>query len=152
MEESFGKKMPTLKEDTLRVVRMDPYFYPAYLFSAGILTWFRNVGRPGEALEILEEGIRNNPTYWTFRTYAGAILYTQKKDFSRTAYLLEDAVRQENCPALVKAILANIHKSLNNYPRALEIWQSILDDPSAADYHLRARHQIREIERRLRGY
>jgi hypothetical protein len=147
LEENTRRTFPTLKDDTLRIVRIDPFFRRAYLFSAGILAWFPSANRPEEALEILREGIRNNPDVWVFRSAVGAIVYKRKEDFGKAASLLEDAVRQPDCPALIKSILANIYKELRNYRRSLEIWNAILDDPSAQDYHARARGEIRELEK-----
>jgi tetratricopeptide (TPR) repeat protein len=144
--EDAQKPLPTLKEDTLRVVRIDPYFHRAYLFGAVILAWFKSVDRPEEALEILQEGIRNNPNYWVFRSTVGAIVYKKKEDFPQVAHLLEDAVSQPDCPGLIKAILANTYKSMGQYRKALEVWGVVLDDPDNADYHARARNQIRELE------
>jgi len=146
LEENAQGTFLTLKKDTLRVTRIDPYFREAYLFSAGILAWFQHVNRPEEALDILREGIRNNPNDWVFRSYVGAIVYKRKEDFGKVASLLEDAVRQPDCPGLVKAILANTYKKTGQYRKALNLWESILDDPRNSDYHARAREQIRELE------
>ena len=149
-ERSFGRGYaevaPHAEKDTLRVVRIDPYFHRAYLFGAGILAWFKSVDRPEEALLILQEGIRNDPHYWVFRSYAGAIVYQKKEDFGKVASLLEGAVSQPDCPGLVKAILANTYKSMGQYRKSLEVWEVVLGDPDNSDYHARARSQIRELE------
>ena len=144
--ENMVRDMPTLKDDVLRIVRIDPYFRRAYMFGAGILAWFPSVNRPEEALEILAEGIQNNPSYWILRSYAGAIVYRKKADFVKVADLLEQAAQQPDCPGLVKAILANTYKAIGRYQDAVRVWEQVLDDPDNADYHARAEEQIRAIE------
>ena len=149
LEEDPQKTFPFLKQDVSRIVRIDPRFHRAYLYGAGILAWFKSVNRPQEALEILEEGIRNNPNYWMFRNYVGAIIYKRKEDFPKAAALLEDAVRQPDCPGITKAILANIYKGMGEYRKAIRTWEAVLEDPQNSDYHPRARSQIAELERLL---
>jgi tetratricopeptide (TPR) repeat protein len=108
------------------------------------------LNRPEEALEILQEGIAANPTYWRFRLYVGAIVHKQRGRFDDMIRLLEDAVLYPDCPTLVKSVLANIYKERKNYKRALEIWIGILEgrerDPW---YREQAQKQIAELRQKL---
>ncbi|MDI6757257.1 MAG: hypothetical protein QME32_04465, partial [Endomicrobiia bacterium] len=84
---------------TLRVVRLDPHFKYAYLFSGGALAW--NYGRTDEALAILREGIQNNPDYWQFHLYISAILYKQDLKNDEMLSLLEMAIKEKDAPNMV---------------------------------------------------
>jgi tetratricopeptide (TPR) repeat protein len=138
-----------LKYLALRVIRMDPYFYEAYLFSSGILAWFPEVNRPDEAIEILQEGIRNNPKYWPFHLYLSAIVYKKAGKYGEMAALLEEAIQYPDCPLLIKAILANYYKAQKEYDKAMAIWESVLscDDPG---YKTRAGKEISRLKELLR--
>jgi len=149
LDEDPTRNVGSLKDDTLRVVRIDPSFYRAYLFGSATLAWIRTIDRPQEALEVLKEGLTYNPHYWLFGNYALAIIYHQKKDLVGVIRLLENAVRQPDCPGLTKAILANTYKENGEYQKAIEIWTDVLNDPDNSNYHARARNQIRELSRLL---
>ena len=144
------KKLGKLKTMTERVVRIDPYFHEAYLFSAGILAWFKSVDRPEEAVELLEEGISNNPRYWQFRIYLAAIMYKNKGDYGRMLSKLEEAVSYPDCPNIIKTILANYYKMQEEYGKALAVWKSVLDSGDTS-YLFRAEEQVFELERLITG-
>lgn len=141
-----GSPYEELMPRTLRVVRLDPHFTRAYVYGAGILAWFKGVERPREALALLEEGIRANPDYGPLKAYAAAILYKTQDRPERMIATLEEAAGHPDCPLVVKAILANLHKSRGDYGRAARIWALVLADPGAASEHARAREQIRRLQ------
>jgi len=145
-----SRTLDLLKDLTLRVVRIDPYFYEAYLFSSGILAWFKNINRPDEAIEILQEGIKNNPRYWPFRLYLAAIVYKKAEEYGKMAFSLEEAIRYPDCPQLIKAILANYYKEQKEYAKAITVWESVLASDDSG-YQNRAEEQISMLEELLRN-
>ena len=139
---------PALKLMVLRVVRLDPYFHFAYLYGAGSLAF--NLNRYDEAIELLSEGIKYNPTVWKLRLYVAAVVWKKKGAYDRLIPLLEEAIRYPDCPNLVKSCLANIYKARKNYARALQIWLDILESPNVdATYRNQAREQIEELRGKL---
>jgi tetratricopeptide (TPR) repeat protein len=131
-----------LKNETLRIARIDPYFHKAYLFGASTLAWIRTINRPAEALEVLQEGIKYNPQYWQFRMYVAGIGYKMTNQFEKMVVMLEDAVSQPDCPTPVKSVLANAYKQQGRYAEAIEVWEIVLESPLSRDYHARARKEI----------
>ncbi len=144
--EELGRTYPQLKNDVLRVTRIDPYFHKAYLFGAATLAFLRGTNRPGEALEVLQEGIRYNPTYWQFRMYVAGIGYKLTNQFDRMVGMLEDAIQQPDCPTTVKSVLANAYKQQHRYSEAINIWNIVLASPQGRDYYDRARKEIPLLE------
>ena len=139
---------PALKTLVQRVIRLDPYFHSAYLYGAGSLAF--NLNRYEEALEILEEGIRHNPTYWRFRLYVAAILWKQKGRSDKMIPLLEKALLYPDCPTLVKSCLANIYKARKNYARALDIWLNVLEQRNLDEtYFHQATMQVKDLREKL---
>jgi tetratricopeptide (TPR) repeat protein len=150
-----GGVYPELLAYCDRVVSLDPFFDHVYLYGAGALAW--NLNRPQEALDLLARGIRTMERYranmtsdvhqpfWQLHLYASAIVYRQSGQFDRMIAQLEVAVRQPDCPAMVKAILANIYQKEGKYAPALALWISVYDsgDPS---YRARALEKVAELK------
>jgi hypothetical protein len=136
-----------LESMTLRVTRIDPYFRHAYLYSGSMLAFFRNINRPQEALDVLFEGIKNNPEYWPLRTTAAAIGFQKADQFDRMALALEASIQYPDCPSLVKSILANGYKAHHRPRDAIRIWENVLSNPKDELYHAKAEQEIKGLEK-----
>jgi tetratricopeptide (TPR) repeat protein len=147
--EETTQAYPYLKQDTLRVTRIDPYYHGAYLFGAATLAYLQTTNRPAEALEILQEGIHYNPEYWPFQKFVTGIGYKQANQFEKMVEMLEDSVRHAECPTMVKAILANAYKLHKRYAEAIVLWETILADKNGREYHDRARQEISRLQKLL---
>jgi len=145
LNDSEGMLYGLFKQHALRVIRIDPYNRPAYLFSAGILAWFRPINRPREAIDVLREGLRYDPTYWQYTLYIGAIAYTREGNIQKMMDMMVLAITHPDCPAHVKQLVANVSKKHGYYDKAISIWKNVLDSDSI-DYWDRARREIQEIE------
>lgn len=145
----FGAgKYFALKKMVLRVTRLDPSFVYAYLYGAGAMGW--NLDRPEEAMEILQEGIRYNPTYWKFRLYVGALVYKKKGEFDNMIGLLEDAVRYPDCPTMIKSILGTLYEERGKYPQALKLWIDIFESSEKdMTYKQKAERHIDLLRKKL---
>jgi len=141
----------------LRVARLDPFFSHVYLYGAGALAWNQN--RPDEAIKLLEDGISSIEKYspsiskdihqpfWQYHLYLSAIIYSKSGKYNEMTALLETAVRQPECPNMVKAILANIYQK-NGKPRdALRLWIEIYDskDPTYLNRSLSKISELRAL-------
>lgn len=141
-----GRVFDRMKDMSLRVVRLDPSFRRAYLYGAGILAWFRNVDRPDEAVELLREGMKNDPGERAYSVFVAAIAFQQKGDVDKTVALLESTLSDPHSPIETRAILANLYKTRGEYAKALAVWDAILDDDDARREWPRARVQAAEIK------
>ncbi len=118
-----------------RIVYFDPFASYAYLTGSAGLAW--NLGRPEEALQLLEYGIKVTDEYgagmtsdarqpfWQYHLYISAIIYKQKGDFSNMIQMLMTAARQPNCPNMLKAVLANVLESTGDYKGSVKLWLEI---------------------------
>lgn len=127
-----AQKYKDLYKYTLRVVRLNPRFRYAYLFSAGALAW--NYERPDEAMELLKEGIKNNPDYWQFHLYVSAILYKKHLMHKEMLAMLEKAIKQKDAPNMVKSIVANLYEKEKRPADALKIWLDIAESKDPMYY------------------
>jgi tetratricopeptide (TPR) repeat protein len=130
------------------VVRLDPYFYYAYLYGGGSLAF--NLRRYDEAIELLREGIKNNPKFWKFRLYIAAIVYTRTKEYGKVVPLLEEAIRYTDCPEVVKLFLASIYKAKGEHERAIAIWENILATSRSELARGIAESRLQEMEKEFK--
>jgi tetratricopeptide (TPR) repeat protein len=135
-----------IKTLTLRVVRLDPSFHRAYLFGASILAWFPSVDRPDEAVEVLQEAMREDPGQALYPVYIAAIAYKRRGEADQMLAILEPTMDDPRSPIEMKAIVANLYKSRGEYEKALALWDGILDSDLEAREWPRARIQVGEIK------
>ena len=135
-----------IKTLSLRVARLDPAFHRAYLFGASILAWFPSVNRPDEAVEILQEGMREDPGQPLYSVYIAALAYKRRGDADKMIALLASTMDDPKSPIEMKAIIANLYKSRGEYEKALALWDGILDSELEAREWPRARIQVAEIK------
>jgi len=144
-----GGKYYDLLKLCQRTIRLDPYFYYAYLYGSASLAW--NLNRDDEGIKLLDEGIKNCPKYWQFYLYKMAIIYKKLDKYKEMVHLLEKVIKEQNCPLMVKAILANIYKRLGEYQKSLELWTEIYN-LGMSEYYFFAKEQIAEIKNLLSNY
>ena len=145
-----GKPFEHIKPMAERVVRLDPSFHRAYLYGAGVLGWFRNVERYDDAVELLQEGIRNDPGEPRYSEYIAALAFQKRGDTAHLIEILVPLAADPRSPIEMKAILANTYKSRGEYAKALAIWEDMLDNEDDAREWPRARGQIVEIRRLMK--
>jgi tetratricopeptide (TPR) repeat protein len=141
---------PKLISYALRAASLDPYFHYNFIFTAGALAF--NLNRDDEALTLLSEGARWEPNFWQYRLYAGAIGFRKSNSIDKVVALLEEAIKDPDCPSMVENILANIYKRQGNYQRAAEIYALMIQTSRDPAYvgtakqkldELRAQHGVR---------
>ncbi len=150
VEDAPGRLYEHMKPLSLRVARLDPSFHRAYLYGAGTLGWLRNTARTGEAVDILEEGIRRDPGQPLYSEYLAALAYTKNGDDARLVALLESIANDPKSPIEMKAILANMYKQRGDYPRALALWDEMLGNEAEAREWPRARVQEADLRRLMK--
>ncbi|MFH1283458.1 MAG: hypothetical protein ABII27_07315 [bacterium] len=149
LDEDSSKSYEKIQYFAKRIIKIDPFYRPAILYAASILAWFKNVNRPEEALELLREGIKKDPSYWPYHLYIAAITYKNiSSDSEQALSILESAVRRDDCPIIVKNILSNIYKEMKRYDDAMRIWLGVLNS-NEVYYYDDARREI-EILRGLK--
>ncbi len=134
---------PELLTYALRAASLDPYFHYNFVFTAGALAF--NLNRDDEALSLLRDGARWDPNFWQYRLYAGAIGFRKAANVDKVIALLEEAIKDPECPSMVQNILANIYKREGNYRRAAEIYILMIETSRDPDYVSTARDKLEEL-------
>ena len=140
--ENGGGRYPLFLAYCQRVVQIDPTFIYAYYYGAGALGW--NLNRLDEAETLLKDGIRTHPKEWRFQQYLAGLAFQKSHNINKLTEFLKAFVAEENCPNLLRSILANIYKRQKRYHEAVEVWLLVYQtqDPT---YLQRAVSQIREL-------
>ena len=150
LEDAPGSVFEYMKPMSQRVVRLDPSFHRAYLYGAGVLGWFRNVQRPDDAVDLLREGMRNDPGEPLYSEYIAALAFQKKGDTAKMLSILEAAATDPRSPIVMKDILANIYKKSGRYAESLALWEEMLDNPDDEREWPRARVEIADLRRLMK--
>lgn len=135
---------PNLKTLGLRVGILDPFFRYAFLFTGGALGF--NLNRTQEALDVLRRGAEADPHYPRYALYAGALNYRYARGHDEVVPWLEEAIKDPDCPTMVKNILANIYRRQGNNRRAAEIFLDMMENSRDPEYVDLARRKLEEMK------
>ena len=111
------------------VVRLDPYFVPAYRYGAMFLAALRQ--DENAALELLHRGMVLNPEAWELPYEAAMVHLLNRKGEADSAYnaafYLTLAVDTGNAPAFVAETAASLQGQYNLISLEKEMWEKLLD-------------------------
>jgi tetratricopeptide (TPR) repeat protein len=137
-----SRSFPQILEYTIRAGTLDPRFHFLYLFSAGALAF--NLNRADDAMAVLEHGARGDPGFWRYRLYQGAIAFRKNQEIDKAIANLEEALRDPECPSMIKNILGNIYIKQGHFQRAKEIYLDLLNSRDQS-YSVFAEQQLRKL-------
>lgn len=132
------------KEKAWRVVRDDPYFRAAYLYSSLFLAFEPVFNDPETAVDLIKYGLKINPEDEHLRWYMGIIVYKTQAGLGKALPLLEKAARRKEAPALLHSILAGIYEKQGKYDRAIKSWEAVLRGPEE-NFYGRAKQAIERL-------
>ncbi|MFA5162884.1 MAG: hypothetical protein WC421_11665 [Elusimicrobiales bacterium] len=142
-----GGNFPQISRRALHILSLDPYFSYAALYAAGALAF--NLNRADEALEILAYAKQYNPRDWKYDSYAAAIGYSKAGDPAKTADTLDLAVREPDCPTMLKQQTAFLNKKLGRWRRAYEIYADIRAHSQDPYYIRNAEEQMAQLRQKI---
>lgn len=124
----------------MAVLDADPSFtYPA-LYTAGALAF--NLQRPDEAIRMLEYALARDPRNAQLQAYLAAVGFHKKGDRKSVIALLEPMLDYEDCPAMIKHLMAVLYKRERRFDRARALYTELLDHP---DYAVVARQELDKL-------
>ena len=119
------------------IVSIDPNFTYMYLAGSAIMMW--DTKQVDEAVEFVQEGIKNNPTYWPLNLYLAAFTYSKANKFRHLVSTIETAVKMDGHPPMLERILGNLYVKLSEIEskntdfwlaKAKNLWLDILYNSS----------------------
>lgn len=144
----FGAgKYPDFLPIARHIMALDPYFANAGLYSGASLAF--NMGRPEEALSLLNWAASYVPHEWKYVTLITAIGYSRAKDPGRVAQLINPLVMEPDCPVMIRQLAAFLNKKSGNYRAARAIYAKILETTRDRFYIDNAKKELAKLDRLL---
>lgn len=138
-----GGDYPEMLPRAQRLLELDPYFRYGVLYAAGALAF--NLDRPEQALVLLHAALLGDPRAWRYHLYIAAIAYRKDRQFGKLVGVLEPALSDPDCPAMLKAIVAGIYVKLGRRDRALALYRDIAENSRDPEYRELARTRYRRL-------
>jgi hypothetical protein len=103
---------------------LDPELKVAYHFGANFLGPKppEGAGRPDQAIELIEFGIKNNPNDWKLYYDLGFIYYLELKDYSKAAEAFEWGTKVPNAHPFLKIMAAQMAGHAGETETARMLW------------------------------
>lgn len=127
----------------LRFLELDPYFRYGALYAAGALAF--NLNRPEQAVELLRQALARDPRAWRYHLYIAAIAYRKEQEFGKLVAVLEPALGDPDCPAMLKVILGGIYVKLGNREKAVALYRDIGENSRDPEYRTLARQRLEKL-------
>ena len=106
------------------VTTLDPAFVQSYVFGAFVMAQEQKQTERG--LELLERGMRANPTDWKLAFEAGFLHYVCRHDFVSAARFFTWASRMPGHEAYVERFAAFANQRAGNTGMAILLWKQVL--------------------------
>lgn len=103
---------------------LDPHLVVAYQFGSNFLAPAppNGAGMPDKAIELVEYGIRNNPTDWKLYYELGFIYYVDVKDYARAAQAFAQGSKIPGAHPFLKVMAAQMAQHAGDTQMARALW------------------------------
>lgn len=114
---------------------LDPNLLVAYRFGAVFLSQAPpgGAGRPDQAVELINRGIKANPEYWRLYQDLGFVYYFDLKDYKKASEAFQEGGKKPGAQIWMKVMAAKIAAEGESYSTSYFLWKDIYDtatDPS----------------------
>lgn len=143
-EKSFDLLRPLIEITT----DLDPRLDVAYRYGAIFLAEAapEGAGRPLEAVEVLEKGVRNNPLSWRLRQDLGFFHYLFLHDANRASAVLLEAAEIPGAPYWLRTFAADVLQKGGERASSRRMWQQMFDQSEAGALKENARLRLRMLD------
>jgi len=107
------------------ITDIDPHFTFTYTYGSAILAFDKNIKRYNEAIDLINKGLKYNPTFWKLRFYLGAIVYKEMENKEKYVSFLEEALKFDDHPAMIERLLGNIYEQYKTPDEVTSYWIKI---------------------------
>ncbi len=125
------------------ILSLDPYFNYVRLYAAGALAF--SLGRPNEALKLMQEGLILEPNNEQYKAILAAIAFSKKGDSQRVVNALSPYLESPDTPSMLINVSAFIYFRLGEMDKAASLYQR-LSDSKNPDYYPIAKKMLLKIK------
>jgi tetratricopeptide (TPR) repeat protein len=115
---------PDLYQDCRVIASLNPYFEINYTFGGAALAF--ELGRSGQAINLLKIGSYYNPKDVVLKYMMAAIVYQHLHQLNKVVAFLKYDIDSGKAPQRLINILANTYIKLKKYSQAKHLWEVIL--------------------------
>jgi tetratricopeptide (TPR) repeat protein len=131
--QTYNELAPLLEITTT----LDPQLFPAYQFGATFLAPPppNGAGEPDRAVQLMEYGIRSNPSNWQLYYDLGFVYYTELKDYKKAADTFAQGSKVSNANPVMKVLAAQMAEHAGEVSTARMLWRNTYE--SSPDSEIR---------------
>jgi tetratricopeptide (TPR) repeat protein len=106
---------------------LDPHLLIAYRFGALFLSQAApaGAGRPDQAVQLIERGIRANPDYWRLYEDLGFVYYFDLKDYQKASAAFLEGSKRPNAQLWMKVMAARVAAEGESFETSMFLWKDI---------------------------
>ena len=106
---------------------LDPHLIPAYRFGAIFLSQPQpgGAGRPDQAVQLLQRGIKANPDLWRLYEDLGFIYYMDLKDYKKASDAFLEGSKNPEALIWMKTMAAKVAAEGESYETSFFLWNDV---------------------------
>ena len=141
---AFQPRMEYLKHTYDLITELDPQYMDAY--HLGALFLFNEGRNPKAGLQLLDEGLRKNPTKWALPMDAGYYCMMIIKDKELAYRYFDKTSKIPGAPRGAKSIAASMRFKLGDKKTALALWTEVFDVASTSSERQNAYQHVHDLK------
>ena len=139
-----AQNLPELFRLIDTVVTLDPHFVDAYTLGALFMNY--SGGNVQGAINLLERGVRANPTRWEPAHDLARTYYLDLKDYPKALHWFQVTDRLPGRPHYVPRFIARLYAATGHRETALELWRAMRDSATSDWVREIAEREIAKLE------
>jgi tetratricopeptide (TPR) repeat protein len=127
---------------------LDPHFRVAYLFGSIFLAEALpgGPGRPDQAIELLDKGLRADPTKWEYAQAIGFVHYWWRQDYDEAAAWFRRASMIPGAPIWLAPLAATTLAQGGNRASSRLLWQQVAETAEEEWYRNEAARRLQQLD------
>lgn len=131
------------------VTDLDPHFLFPYIFGAIVMS--QDMGDLERGVEVLQTGMRRNPTAWEFPFEIGFLYYVDAHDTERAAHYFALASRLPGGGDRARRFAAFVYSKAGHEETSIRMWEEIARDSDQPYMRDMARRYIEKLKQSPRS-
>jgi tetratricopeptide (TPR) repeat protein len=126
---------------------LDPHLLPAYEFGASFLAPAppNGAGEPDRAVQLMQNGIRDNPNEWRLYYNLGFVYYMEIKDYKKASEAFARGSEVPNAHPFMKIMAAQTAQHAGDYATARMLWTATYEASRETNIRQNAVEHLRAL-------
>jgi len=129
---------------TRRLMGLDPFFRYGIVFGIAALAF--DLVDDKEAVRLIHQALQRDGNHWDYSLYLSSISYKKSQNYAGEVEELEKVRKRQDCPTMLKNIVANLYVKLGRIPEAIGVFEEMLSAPQE-EYRNLAQKKLEKLRR-----